>query len=354
MTEEEFADLVALCQFLPGPTSSQVGFAIGLRQAGLVGGLAAFVGFTTPSALLMFGTASGLFAVSGDGGMAFIHGLMLVAASIVAYALYGMAKSLCPDRFTAFLAVAAITVLFMTQAAWVQPVVILAAGAVGMIGGAHTLKAPHPEATSGNRRLGFVSFGLFAVLLIGLPLLAARSGEPVAMLMDAFYRSGALVFGGGHVVLPLLESETVGRQWLDQSTFLAGYGAAQALPGPLFAFAAFLGATSSISPSPIIGGTVALVAIFLPGLLLVSGALTIWSDLKQNRRTVGFVRGANAAVVGVLAAAFYHPIITSAILRPLDVAIVVAGFVAQQMFRAPPWSVVILLAIAGAVSQAMA
>lgn len=353
MTEASFADLVALCQFLPGPTSSQVGFAIGLREAGLAGGLAAFVGFTTPSALLMFAAASGLFALTGGAGMAIVHGLMLVAVSVVAHAVYGMARSLCTSAFTALLAVVATAAILLSGASWMQPVVILAGGAIGALAGARPPGASHLIASQSERRRGLIACVIFIALLIGLPLLAAQTGGPAERLAESFYRSGALVFGGGHVVLPLLEAETVGRHWVTQSTFLSGYAAAQALPGPLFAFAAFLGASSIPDIPPIIGAVIALSAIFLPGLLLVSGALAFWVDLKRWRWAAGFVRGANAAVVGVLAAALYRPVMTSAILGPLDAMIAIAGFIALQVFRAPSWLVVIAVAAAGAIAHAV-
>jgi chromate transporter len=351
ISEMEFADLVALCQFLPGPASSQVGFAIGLRQAGLPGGLAAFVGFTAPSAVLMLAAAQGLALLAGHTGAAIVHGLLLVAVSIVAQAVYGMARTLCPDRLTSLLAVAAFAVLLITQAPLAQPAVIFGGAFAGLAVRSQPASPPivAPSVRTGAH-YSFVWFGLFLILLIGLPVAAELTMWPSIVVADAFYRSGALVFGGGHVILPLLQAETVGHHWLDQSTFLAGYGAAQALPGPLSTFAAYLGAASDTGLPPLTGGVIAMLAVFLPGFLLVAAALPVWRAVKQKPWAFGLVRGANASVVGVLAAALYSPIATSAILRPADMAIAGAGFVALQVFRAPSWLVVIGVGMAGVIS----
>ena len=355
LSETAFADLVSLCQFLPGPTSSQVGFAVGLGQAGAMGGLAAFIGFTTPSALLMFAAASGLFVLPDGVGAAFVHGLLLVAVSVVAHAVYGMAKALCRDWFTALLAIATLAALVIVHRAWVQPAAIAAGAFLGaIVTGANPAQLRASPIAPGHRRIATSLFALFLALLAGLPFLATMIASPGVAIADAFYRSGALVFGGGHVVLPLLETETVGRHWLDQPTFLAGYGAAQALPGPLFTFAVFLGAVALTGLPPALGGAIALAAIFLPGLLLVSAALPFWNEIKRHPGAFGLVRGANAAVVGVLAAALYNPVSTSAIIRPLDAAIAAAGFVALQAFRAPSWLVVVVVTAAGAASMIVA
>jgi chromate transporter len=348
LSEDHFADLIALCQFLPGPASSQLGFAIGLERAGFSGGIAAFAGFTTPSALLMFAAAAGWFLMPGQVGASIVHGLLLVSVSVVASAVYGMGLSHCRDRFTAGLAIAALVALLVVPLTWLPPVVIACGAAAGVI--ATKADAPTRERTpaTGGGRIGAMLFAAFIGLLIGLPLLASIFSSPALSVADAFYRSGALVFGGGHVVLPLLEAETVGRHWLPQSTFLAGYGAAQALPGPLFTFAAFLGAASDTGLPAAAGAAIALVAIFLPGLLLVSAALPFWGGIKQRPWAVGLVRGANAAVVGVLAAALYNPVCIAAIQSPLDIVIAASGFIALQVFRAPAWLVVVLVAGGGA------
>jgi chromate transporter len=348
LSEIAYADLVALCQFLPGPASSQVGFAIGLQQAGLAGALAAFAGFTAPSAILMLLAATGAVVLPAGLGEPLVHGLVLVAVPIVAQAVFSMAFALCRDILTAALAVIALIILLISTEAWTQPAVIIAAGLLGaMIATPST--ASHAPAQPAHTA-PIVSLVLFIVLLLGLPLLARLWPAPGIEVADAFYRPGALVFGGGHVVLPLLESETVGRGWLDRETFLAGYGAAQAVPGPLFSFAAFLGAASQTGLPPLLGGLLALIMLFLPGALLVIAALPYWDQLKARPRATGFVRGANAAVVGVLAAALWSPVITSAISNPADVVIAIAGFGALQVLKAPSWLVVVLTALAGALS----
>lgn len=341
--EAGYADLVALCQFLPGPASSQVGFALGLKRAGALGGLAAWLGFTAPSAALMIAVAYGADWFASSEGQAVAHGLKLVAVSIVAHAVFGMARNLCKDTFTRALALAALAVSLLVATVWVQPAVIFAGGLVAAI----VARGPHSPATPASGRLGagWALLALFFVLLIALPLLAPQGG--VFAIMDSFYRAGALVFGGGHVVLPLLEAETVARGWLTPDAFLAGYGAAQALPGPLFAFAAYLGAAGGPMPGWT-GGLLALAFLFLPGLLLVAGALPLWEALKRRPRAMAFVRGANAAVVGVLAAALWDPVITSGIASPADAAIAAAGFALLQWVKAPAWLVVLVVGAAGA------
>jgi chromate transporter len=357
--EAAYADLLALCQFLPGPASSQVGFALGLKRAGALGGLAAFIGFTAPSAALMLAVADGLSFFATPTGEAFAHGLKLVAVAIVAHAVLGMARSLCRDWLTRMIAVIACGALLILSYGWMQPLVIVLGGVTALRfaswtarlrarnGSSEQAAAPHHDrlGAPGGARSCSPLLAIFVLLLVGLPFLA-HLGGPFA-IADAFYRAGALVFGGGHVVLPLLEAETVGRGWLGESDFLAGYGAAQALPGPLFAFAAFLGAAGGPAPG-LAGGLVALVFLFLPGLLLVAGALPLWSRLKSQPWAVGFVRGAGAAVVGVLGAALYDPVFTSAVRGGADFAIAAAGFALLQWAKAPAWLVVIVVAAAGA------
>jgi chromate transporter len=348
--EHDFADLVALSQFLPGPASSQVGFAIGLREGGFSGGLAAFIGFTAPSAILMLAAALGIGLLPSEIRTRVFHGLVLVAVPVVAHAIVGMARRLCNHWVTAFLAIAAAIVLVGFNQPWAQPAVIAAGAVIGL-----WLPAPDTPALPALRRaiprVAIACLSAFAGLLVLLPILAAVVPAPGIVVADAFYRSGALVFGGGHVVLPLLEAETVGRHWLDTRTFLSGYGAAQALPGPLFAFGAFLGAASNTGLAPVAGGFVALVAVFLPGLLVMAGALPLWGAVKSERWANGMVRGASAAVVGVLAAAFYQPVLTSGVLSPADALIAAAGL-AALLARAPPWLVVVMVAAAGAYSSA--
>lgn len=344
--DKAYGDLVGLCQFLPGPASSQVGFAIGLLRAGPLGAAAAWAGFTLPSALLMVAAALGAAALDGDLAQGILHGLKLVAVAVVAQAVLGMAKSLTPDRIRAAIAVLAVFAMVALGGVVGQ----VGAIALGMVLGLTFCREIATPAVAGatapvSRAFGICALLLFAGLLIALPLLAGLN--PGLALFDAFYRAGALVFGGGHVVLPLLEAGTVGQGWLSEDTFLAGYGAAQAMPGPLFTFAAYLGAASSVPPNGIWGAGIALVAIFLPGLLILVGALPFWHGLRGNRFAEAGMRGANAAVVGVLALALYDPVFTSAVLSPLDFALTLAGFVALVSWKLPPVAVVAALAAAG-------
>jgi chromate transporter len=340
--EAGYADLVALCQFLPGPASSQVGFALGLKRAGLAGACAAWLGFTAPSAALMLAVAYGADTFATPTGQAVAHGLKLVAVAVVAHAVFGMARSLCTDWTTRALAVAATAATLAVATAWAAPAIIAAAGLVCLALAARAPAAPVPPVAATNP--AWAPLALFAALLVALPLLAPQGGAYA--IADAFYRAGALVFGGGHVVLPLLDAETVGRGWLDAEAFLAGYGAAQAVPGPLFTFAAYLGAAGGPMPGWT-GGLVALVAVFAPGLLLVLAALPWWERLKAMPRARGFVRGANAAVVGVLAAALWSPVIATGVRGWPDALVAAAGFALLQWAKAPAWLVVILVAGAG-------
>ncbi|PLP58398.1 chromate transporter [Mesorhizobium loti] len=349
--EAGYADLVALCQFLPGPASSQVGFSLGvLRGGGLAGGIAAWAGFTLPSAVLLVAFAFGAAALDNPTGQGILHGLKLVAVAVVAQALWGMARTLTPDRQRIAIALGAL-LLASFVGGWLGQVGAIAAGAVAGLyfcqneAGKASLHPAFPV----SRSAGIAALVLFAVLLVLPSLLFAWTGSHALAFFDAFYRSGALVFGGGHVVLPLLENAVAAPGWVPVQDFLAGYGAAQAVPGPLFTFAAYLGAVSGIVPSGLLGATVALVAIFLPGLLLVYGTLPFWDELRALPRAQAAMRGTNAAVVGILAAAFYDPVLTSAIVDPLDVMLGLGGFLLLVFAKAPPWVVVILLAAAGAV-----
>ncbi len=351
--EAGYADLVALCQFLPGPASSQVGFSLGvLRGGGLAGGLAAWAGFTLPSAVLLVAFAYGAAALDNSIGQGILHGLKLVAVAVVAQALWGMARTLTPDRQRIAIALGAL-ILVSLVGGWLGQVGAIAAGAVAglfLCRGEGSSASTHP-AFPVSRRAGIVALGLFALLLVAPPALFGWTGNHVLAFFDAFYRSGALVFGGGHVVLPLLENAVAAPGWVPLQGFLAGYGAAQAVPGPLFTFAAYLGAVSGIVPNGLLGASLALIAIFLPGLLLVYGALPFWDQLRALPRAQAAMRGTNAAVVGILAAAFYDPVLTSAIVEPLDVVFGLGGFLLLVFARTLPWVVVILLAAAGAAMQ---
>lgn len=342
-----YADLVALCQFLPGPASSQVGFAIGLLRAGPLGALAAWTGFTLPSALVMLIFALWASALDGPLAQGILHGLKLVAVAVVAQAVLGMAQSLTPDRNRAAIAVFAVFMV-VSLGIWGQVGAILAGGVMGLMlcrGNGGEAGAGHVVPVS--RSFGLVAFTAFLVLLLALPLLAPL-GQGMA-LFDTFYRAGALVFGGGHVVLPLLEAGTVERGWLSADSFLAGYGLVQAMPGPLFTFAAYLGGALSAPPNGIVGAVIALVAIFLPGMLILLAAMPFWGRMRTNETAQAAMRGANAAVVGILGLALYDPIFTSAVLSPLDFVLALAGFVALVSWKAPPIVVVLVLALAGGV-----
>lgn len=348
LDEDAYADLVALCQFLPGPASSQVGFALGLRRAGFAGAAAAWAGFTLPSAAALVVFALGLASLGGAAAAGALHGLKLVAVAVVAQAVWGMARTLAPDRVRASIAVGAVVLIAAAGTAYAQ----IAAIALGAVAGWLWCREGVPVRAGAlgfavPRGVALGALAIFLALLVVVPVLA-RGGGAAAELFDAFYRAGALVFGGGHVVLPLLEREVVARGWVDADAFLAGYGAAQAVPGPLFTFAAFLGAVSQNGVNGVAGAAIALVAVFLPGLLLVVGALPYWDALRARPWAQGLVRGANAAVVGVLAAALYDPVWTSAVQTPGDFALAATAFVALVAWRAPPWSVVAVAAVAGA------
>lgn len=346
--EAGYADIVALCQFLPGPASSQVGFALGLLRGGLKGGLAAWLGFTLPSALLLLAFASVAGSADGPVGLSLLHGLKLVAVSVVAQALLGMARTLTPDRSRAGIAVTAATLVTLISSGIGQ----LAAIALGAGLGLLLCRSEHPAERSHlpfrvSAKTGAACLLGFVILLAILPLVATTLHWRSVTLFDAFFRSGALVFGGGHVVLPLLQAEVVQTGWVSADRFLAGYGAAQAVPGPLFTFAAYLGSQVAIPPNGVLGGLIALVAIFMPGLLLLIGVLPFWNMIRRRPMVQAAMRGTNAAVVGILGAAFYNPVWTSGVLRPMDFLVVLAGFVALTSWRLPPWIVVLAMAATG-------
>ena len=348
LSERNYADLVALCQFLPGPASSQVGMVLGLARAGYPGALAAWLGFTLPSAVALILFALGL-AHWGDAVPAgLLHGLKVVAVAVVAQAVWGMARSLCPDApRTSLMAVAACAVLWWSSA-WAQVLVLALAALVGLWTLAPGQAAAHePLPIPVGRRAGMAWLALFVALLLGLPWAAAVFPHATLAVADAFYRAGSLVFGGGHVVLPLLQAELVPTGWVDQDTFLAGYGAAQAVPGPLFTFAAFLGASLQMGPQGVWGALVCLLAIFAPSFLLVAGALPFWEGLRAHPRMQAALAGVNAAVVGLLVAALYQPVWTSAIHTPQDVALALLAGAALMAWKLPPWLVVAACAGAG-------
>ncbi|MGY3608576.1 MULTISPECIES: chromate efflux transporter [unclassified Bradyrhizobium] len=348
LDEQSYADLVALCQFLPGPASSQVGFSLGLMRAGYRGALAAWTGFTLPSAIALLLFAYGASALSGPVGTGLVHGLKLVAVAIVAQAVWGMARTLCPDRERASIAtVAALIILFSTSS-----VAQIGAILLGGMAGLWLCRAAQPSGESHfavpvSRAAALVALAAFLILLVGLPVLARLWPYAGIALFDAFYRSGALVFGGGHVVLPLLREAVVTPGWVGDDVFLTGYGAAQAVPGPLFTFAAYLGAVVKTSPHGIAGALIGLFGIFLPGVLILLAALPYWDSFRKRAGAQAMMRGVNAAVVGILGAALYNPVWTSTVQTPTDFAIALVGFVLLIAWRAPPLVVVAFSAIAG-------
>ncbi len=346
INEAGYADLVALCQFLPGPASSQVGFALGLMRGGPLGALAAWAAFTLPSALLLVLLAYGATAFEGPVGAGLIHGLKVVAVAVVAQAVWGMARTLTPDRERASIALAAVLIVIFMAGSVGQISAIL----VGGLAGLWLCRAPLGPAVGHlkfpvSKWVGTISLVLFALLLLLLPFAAGMSQGMV--LFDSFYRAGSLVFGGGHVVLPLLQAEVVTSGAVSNDAFLSGYGMAQAMPGPLFTFAAYLGAVMGTLPNGLIGATIALVAIFLPGFLLLVGALPFWDAFRSRPVAQAAMRGANAAVVGILGAALYDPVWTSAILTPFDFALGLAGFILLTVWKVPPWIIVVLMALGG-------
>ncbi len=341
IAERDYADLVALCQFLPGPASSQVGIALGLRRAGYAGALAAWAGFTLPSALALAAFALAVRSRPDLLPQDALQGLKLAAVAVVAHAVWSMARSLCRDAAHLTLMAAAACAVWLAPSALTQFAVIVGGAVAGAwIGTPRAAGAGGEPAFGPSRGVAVGALAAFASLLVVLPWLASRADVALASVVDAFYRTGSLVFGGGHVVLPLLRAEVVDAGWVDAGTFLAGYGAAQAVPGPLFTFAAFLGASL---PAPLGGWTgaaAALVAIFVPSFLLVVGALPFWERWKRSATAQKLLSGVNAAVVGLLLAALYDPVWTAAVLSARDAAVALAAFVALVFWRVPAWAVV--------------
>jgi len=352
LDEAAFTDLVGLCQFLPGPASSQTGFSIGLLRGGWLGGLAAWCGFTLPSALLLLVFAVIAPNLDGPIGIGLIHGLKLVAVAVVAQAVWDMARRLCPDHRRAAIALAAMAALSILTTVYAQLIVI----ALGAVLGSIYCRTQSPARAGGTaqhaqefrvpRIVGVAALALFCALLFGLPILGQLTNDQAIQVFDGFYRSGALVFGGGHVVLPLLQQQTVATGWVASNDFLAGYGAAQAVPGPLFTFAAFLGWMTQV-PNHWAGALLALAGIFLPGLLLVLAALPYWQALRARPSMAAILSGVNAAVVGLLATALYSPVWTGAVRSGIDFAIAALGFFLLARWKIPPLFVVVLCALAG-------
>jgi len=349
LDEQNYADLLALCQFLPGPSSSQMGIALGITRAGLWGGLAAWLGFTLPSAIALTIFAYATSGVHGITQAGWLHGLLVVAVAVVAQAVWGMATTLCPDRPRATIAILSAIAILLWPVATLQ-IVILAIG--GLIGWrflrSTEVTKPSVLPLHVPRRFAVACWIVFFTLLFGLPLLRLFVHDQTLALFDTFFRVGSLVFGGGHVVLPLLQREVVPAGWVTTDQFLTGYAASQAVPGPIFTFSAYLGAVSKPAPNGWLGALIALVAIFLPSFLFVIGILPFWNRLRAIEAFQAALRGINAAVVGILLAALYQPIWISAIHAPVDFALGLLAFGLLVVWKVPPWVVVVLSALIGA------
>lgn len=341
LSEHAFADLVTLCQFLPGPASSQVGMAVGLSRSGVLGAILAWIGFTLPSALflVLFGLGLTHFDVTGE---SWLHGLKVVAVAVVAHAVWGMGKKLCPDRQRVTIAVLSSVIVLFVHLALVQVVVLVIAGIFGAFFLETKSELPHEPLHKGRRRIGAVFLTLFFAFLFFLPMIRSLYPEQTLKLFDSFYRSGSLVFGGGHVVLPLLQAEVVANGWVTNDLFMAGYGIANAVPGPLFTFAAYLGSVSSSVPNGWTGGFICLISIFLPSFLLIIGTLPFWEKMRSIPKIRQAILGINAAVVGILLAALYNPVWTSAIFSSKDFALAAVGFLLLEFWKLPSWLVVLV------------
>jgi chromate transporter len=351
LSPDEYAGLVALCQMVPGPASSQVSYLIGLRRAGWGGGFAAWAGFTLPSALVMFAFALLAPRLAGPATDAALHGLKLVAVAVVAQAVWSMARNLCPDRARAALALLAAALLLVAGGSFLQIAALLIGAAGGVLLCRDLPSLPQLPAMPVGLRTGGAALALFLVLLVALPLAGAAAPHSLLALAGIFYKAGALVFGGGHVVLPLLRAALVPQGWMSDGEFLAGYGLAQAIPGPLFTFSAYLGAAVAPAGTALLWSAVALIFIFLPGLLVAIAGLPVWLWLGRHPAARAALAGINAAVVGVLGAALYNPIWLSAVGNGRDVAIALAGFLLLERWRVPPLAIVIFSVVAALVSR---
>jgi chromate transporter len=341
LDEPTFADIVALCQFLPGPASSQVGMTIGMLRAGLFGAFCAWLGFTTPSAVALILFAYGITKVGDLSQAAWLHGLKIVAVAVVAQAVWGMARSLWADRERVSLGIGAAVLALALPSTLTQLGIIVLGGLIGWCWlSAPANKESAPTVVPVSRRLGIAALAVFVALLIALPVVANGTTDQSIKLFDSFYRSGSLVFGGGHVVLPLLQHEVVPTGWISDDAFLAGYGAAQAVPGPLFTFAAYLGTAMRLPPNGWVGGLLCLLAIFLPSFLLLTGMLPFWDDVRKRSAVQSALQGVNAAVVGLLLAALYTPVFTGAIKGPTDFIVAILAILLLAFWGVPPWFVV--------------
>ncbi|HLW57560.1 MAG TPA: chromate efflux transporter [Bacteriovoracaceae bacterium] len=342
LSEHAYADLVSLCQFLPGPASSQVGMGIGLSRLGIWGAILAWIGFTLPSAIVLVLCALGMAHFDTTESHQWLHALKVVAVAVVAQAVLGMGKKLCPDRERISIAVIASVIVLFVHTALIQVLVLTLAGIYGAFFLKSASELPHEPLQSGQKRFGAFFLLLFAGILFILPILRPMYPLQALQMFDSFFRSGALVFGGGHVVLPLIQAEVVPTGWVTNDLFMAGYGLANAIPGPLFTFSAYLGAVSSSAPNGWFGALIALVAIFLPSFLLIIGALPFWEKLRTLGRVRQSISGVNAAVVGILLAALYDPVWTSAIFSAKDFALAMVGFLLLEFWKIPSWAAVAL------------
>jgi len=350
LDEPSYADLVGLCQFLPGPASSQVGIAIGLARGGIPGSIAAWLGFTLPSAILLILFGLGVSSLSGAISSPWLHGLKIAAVSVVAQAIWVMGQKLCPDKERIMIALLAFSAVYFIPTSLIQILTILFGAILGWI-----ILKPEPIAhsstslTNTSRMTGGISLLIFASLLIALPLLSTLTHNHGVKLFDIFFRVGSLVFGGGHVVLPLLQAEVVPQGWVSKEVFMAGYGATQAVPGPLFAFSAYLGAVSKIAPTGWLGGTLCLIGAFLPSFFLVIGALPFWNQMRRFPKMKNAMQGINAAVVGILFGAFLNPVWSSAIFNLKDIALAIFGFILLFFWRVPTWAIVLISGAIGGI-----
>lgn len=342
ISEHAYADLVALCQFLPGPASSQVGMAIGLSRAGIFGAILSWIGFTLPSAIILILFGLGLTHLDIAAHAHWLHALKVVAVAVVAHAVLGMGKKLCPDKERITIAVISSVIVLFANSALIQILVLILAGLFGVFFLKNTSELPHEPLHQGKKRVGAVFLTLFVALLLLLPVVRGLYPDQSIKLFDSFYRAGALVFGGGHVVLPLLQAEVVPTGWVSNDLFMAGYGVANAIPGPLFAFSSYLGAVSSVKPNEWLGAILCLIAAFLPSFLLVVGALPFWEKLRSLSKIRQSMLGLNAAVVGILLAALYNPVWTSAIFTGKDFALATSGFILLEHWKLPSWAVVMM------------
>lgn len=355
MDDQSYADLVALCQFLPGPASSQTGIGLGIARAGISGGFAAWLGFTLPSAFALIAFAFGISAIGDVSDAGWLQGLKIVAVAVVAHALWGMATKLTPDRLRVTIAVLAAVVALVWPTSLAQVLIIFVGGVIGwLLLPKEPLNPRKEQFFQIEREFGAVLLAVFFALLIGLPILRDATGNFSVAVFDSFYRAGSLVFGGGHVVLPLLQAEVVPPGWVNDETFTAGYGATQAVPGPLFTFSAFLGAVMQPGLAGLWTGLVALVAVFMPSFLLLLGVLPFWDRLRAMSPVQEALRGVNAAVVGILIAALYNPVWTSAVFTATDFALALGAFLVLSFWKWPAWLVVIITALAAATVSALA